>query len=269
MRCNILLVHGLETTIAGMKLSIAIIAGDEERHIGECLASLGALGDEIVVLVDDRSRDRTAAIAENYGAKVAIEEWRGFPAQRNLALERCVGEWVLFIDADERLSAELRTEIAVTLENPTHAAYRMPRHNRFFGQVLRGGGWYPDRQLRLMRRDRARYDEQRLVHETVAIDGSIGDLAAPLEHINIERLDELYRKQSRYALVEARTLASQGRRTRARNLIGAPAREFVRRYWQLGGWRDGLLGLFLCVTLAWFELVAFVMLWALTNRRHS
>lgn len=249
-----------------MTLSVAIIARDEERHIAGCLASVAGLADETLVLLDERTRDNTASVAEIHGAAVVREPWRGFPAQRNRALELCRGEWVLFLDADERVTPELAAEIrALVASADPRAGFWIPRHNLFFGQTLRGGGWYPDRQLRLLRRAAARYDEKRLVHEFAILDGPAGELDGHLRHLNIETLGELWSKQSVYALAEARTLHAQGRRARRRNLLGAPARELWRRYIVLGGWRDGPLGLFLCATLAWFELVKFAFLWTLAR----
>ncbi|WP_298817563.1 glycosyltransferase family 2 protein [Chloroflexus sp.] len=250
-------------------LSIAIIARDEARHIGGCLRSIAGLSDDVVVIVDVETRDATATIAAEHGARVLIEPWYGFSVQRNRALQHCRNEWVLFIDADERLTPELFSEIATLMyygPPATIAGYRIPRYNLFFGRRLRGGGWYPDFQLRLLRRDAASYDEGVAVHEVATVQGAIGELHGHLLHLNIERLDELWQKQARYALAEAIMLYRAGRRTRLRNLIGAPAREFTRRYFQLGGWRDGWLGLFLCATLAWHEVVKFCMLWGLRQK---
>jgi len=256
-------------------LSVAIIARDEERHIGAALDSVLGLAGEALVLLDSRSRDGTAAIGRERGARVVVEPWRGFPAQRNRALDLCAGDWVLFLDADERVPPELRDEILQIVDcrlqikeqqstiynlQSAIAGYWIPRHNLFFGRALRGGGWYPDHQLRLLRRGRARYDEARLVHEFAEIDGAAGYLAGHLLHLNIERLDELWRKQTAYAIQEAQTLYLAGRRARWRNFAGAPLRELRRRYLTLGGYRDGALGLFLCATIAYFEWVKFVHL---------
>jgi glycosyltransferase involved in cell wall biosynthesis len=267
-------------------LSVAIIARDEERYLPEALESVRGLADEILLLLDSRTRDSSAAIGRAAGARVLIEPWRGFPAQRNRALDLCAGDWVLFLDADERVTPELREEIQNLLLNPdtmtqwqddkmsestgtlspchqvtlSPTGYWIPRHNQFFGKTLRGGGWYPDHQLRLLRRGRARYDEARLVHELVLLDGPATYLDNHLLHLNIEQLDELWRKQTSYAIQEAQTLHLAGRRARWRNFIGAPLREFHRRYVALGGWRDGALGLFLCAALAYFEWVKFMHL---------
>ena len=261
-------------------LSVAIIARDEERHLPGALESVRGLADETLLLLDSRTCDRSADLGHAAGARVLIEPWRGFPAQRNRALDLCAGDWVLFLDADERVSAELRRELLeirdwrleiatgqspISNLQPSIAGYWIPRHNQFFGRTLRGGGWYPDYQLRLLRRDRARYDEARLVHELVRLDGPAAYLGGHLLHLNIERLDELWRKQTSYAIQEAQTLYLAGRRARWRNFVGAPLREFHRRYVALGGWRDGALGLFMCATLAYFEWVKFIHLKGLEN----
>ena len=250
-----------------MQLTVAIIARDEARQLAGCLTSVAGLADEVLVLLDQRTTDHSAAIATNHGARVVSAPWRGFPAQRNHALRLCTCPWVLFLDADERVTPALAAEIQALLAGrPAAVGYWLPRRNLFFGRALRGGGWYPDHQLRLLRRNAAHYDETRLVHEYAALDGAAATLHGHLLHHNIERLDELWAKQSAYALAEARTLAQAGRQTRWRNFIGAPAREFWRRYVRLGGWRDGALGLFLCATLAWFEVVKFAFLHTLSSR---
>ena len=264
-----------------LKRSIAIIARDEERYIGDCLASVAGLADEIVVLLDDRSVDQTGAVCQVYGARVYVEPWRGYPAQRNRALALCQGEWVLFLDADERVTPALYAEIATVTDGrqpdvvateqtePPIAGYWIPRYNIFFGQTLRGGGWYPDYQLRLLRRTQAHYDERRLVHELVQVKGATRRLGEHLLHYNIEHAGEFWHKQTSYALAEARTLVADGQQVRWRTFVGAPLREFWRRFIVLHGWRDGLLGLFLCGTLAWFEVVRCGFMWVLQAERAS
>lgn len=251
---------------AAQSLAVAIIARDEERHIDAAIASVADLADEVVALIDDRTSDATAAICRARGARVLLEPWRGFPAQRNYALASCNADWVLFLDADERVTLELAGEIRALLATaPAAAGFWIPRYNLFFGRRLYGGGWYPDRQLRLLRRGRARYDESRLVHEYAELDGAAGTLQSHLLHLNIERFGELWRKQRAYAIQEARTLYLAGVRPRRRNFIGAPAREFYRRFVQLHGYRDGALGMFLCATLAFFELVKYLHLMGLSR----
>lgn len=256
-----------------MSIAVAIIARDEARHIGAALASVAALADELLVLLDDRTSDDTAQVARAAGATVAVEPWRGFAAQRNRALDLCRSEWVLFLDADERVSPELAAEILAMVgpggqASPAVAGYWLPRHNQFFGRVARGGGWYPDHQLRLLRRAQARYDTDMHVHEYAQLAGEAAFLHGHLLHINIERADEFWRKQTSYAIHEAQSLYRAGRRARWRNFVGAPVRELVRRYLRLGGWRDGWLGLALCGSLAYFELVKFAHLRGLQRMLH-
>ncbi|MBO9384029.1 MAG: glycosyltransferase family 2 protein [Roseiflexus sp.] len=251
-------------------LSVAIIARNEERHIGGALASVVDLAGEIVAVIDNRSCDATADICHTFGARVHIEPWRGFPAQRNRALDLCTGAWVLFLDADEQVTPDLAAEIRAALTGESGmAGFWIPRHNLFFGRQLQGGGWYPDYQLRLMRRNCARYDEARTVHEFPALDGPSGRMQGHLLHHNIEHLNELWRKQRAYAIQEAHTLLLAGASVRWRTFVGAPAREFYRRFVTLHGYRDGALGLFLCATMAYFEVVKYVHLKGLTMLRHS
>lgn len=250
-------------------LSVAIIARDEERHIGGCLESIAGVADEVVIVLDARSRDRTEEVGRAHGAHIFVEAWQSYPAQRNRALAHCRGDWVLFVDADERLTPELRHELRTLQLQPGAnqqengqriGGYWIPRSNQFFGQALRGGGWYPDRQLRLLWRTTAHYPEDRLVHEVASYEGAADTLKGHLLHINIESLGEFWQKQTAYALAEARMLSRAGHRTRWRNFVGSPLREFWRRYVRLGGWRDGPLGFFLCASLAWFEVVKYSFL---------
>ncbi len=250
-------------------LSVAIIARDEERHIGAALQSAAAIADELVVLLDPRTADRSAEIAAQHGAVVRYHPFSSFSNQRNHALGLCRGAWVLFLDADERLSAELVAELDQwrTEGGVNFAGYSMPRYNLYFGRALQGGGWYPDRQLRLLRRTQAHYDEARLVHELVQLDGSAGQLRQHLLHINIEHWAELHEKQRRYAIAEAQTLVRAGRWAKWRNLVLQPAREVWRRFVTWRGYRDGALGLALALTMGYYELVKYVHLKALARVR--
>ena len=174
----------------------------------------------------------------------------------------------------ETQNSKLKTQNS-SPHNPIPSAnivgYWIPRRNLFFGKAVRGGGWYPDHQLRLLRRDSAHYDETRVVHELAMLAGEAGLLHGHLLHLNIENRHELWSKQRGYAIQEAQTIMLAGQSARWRNLLGAPAREFYRRFVQLDGWRDGWLGLLLCATLAFFELVKYVHVLALQRmlRRRS
>lgn len=251
-----------------LPISVAIIAKNEARHIQAALASVHAYVREVVVLVDAGTSDDTAAIATAMGAtQVEITPWRGFPAQRNLALTRCTQPWVFFLDADERVETTLWDELSQLM--PSVAAdvdgMWVPRHNVFFGRVLVGGGWYPDYQLRIVRRTAARYDEQIEVHEVATVPGRTMHMQGHLTHLNIETFAELWHKQAAYARREAATMAQAGRTVRWRNYVGAPIREFVYRYIRHAGWRDGWVGMVLALVMAWFAMMSFVELARMTR----
>lgn len=252
-----------------MLLSIVLIARDEERYIAGALESAAPVADELLVVLDPRTTDRTAEIAHEYGAIVVERRFVSFPRQRNAALEQSRGEWVLFLDADERLTPELIAELREfrSQHEHKHSGYWLPRFNLYFGRRLRGGGWYPDRQLRLLRRDCACYDESRLVHELVQLNGSTAELRGHLLHINIESWPELHAKQRRYALAEAQTLALAGVRAKWRNLVLQPLREINRRFVTWQGYRDGVLGLVLALTMGYYELVKYLHLKGLERSR--
>ncbi len=262
-------------------ITAAVIARNEERHIADCLASL-AWADERLV-VDSFSTDRTVEIAHRFTERVYSREFRSFPSQRNAALDLARGDWVLFVDADERvtpaLAEEIRSRVGIAPaegegedasppctggieggEASSPAGYWIPRRNIILGKWMQHTGWYPDHQLRLLRRERARYDEGQEVHEVPTLDGPAGYLENPLVHYNYDRLGQFLAKQDFYAGYAARTLFGEGVRPRPHNFVLQPLREFRRRYVTLQGYRDGGHGLLLSALLAYYNLVAYLRL---------
>ena len=235
-----------------MTLTAAVIARDEEDTLGDCLRTL-AFADERLVLLDSATRDRTRAVAEQHGARVEERAFDNFAMQREAALGLATGDWVLFVDADERVTPALRDEILARVADPgDRRAFWIPRHNYLMGRLVRHAGWFPDYQLRLLERRAAHFDPRRVVHELALVDGPVGYLRQPLVHFNYRDLGEFVRKQERYCVLEAqRWLATFGR-PRRRALIGQPAREFWRRYVELQGFREGGLGLLLSLLLAYY-----------------
>jgi glycosyltransferase involved in cell wall biosynthesis len=235
-----------------VSLTAAIIARDEERTIGDCLDSIG-FADERLVLVDSSTTDRTREIARLHDARVEERAFDNFAAQRDAALGLACGEWVLFVDADERVSPALRDEVVACLRRPDGMrGYWIPRHNYLMGRVVRHAGWFPDYQLRLLERSAAHFDPARPVHEVAIVDGPVGYLREPLVHYNYASLREFIAKQERYCPLEAERWLREFGRPRARAVVGQPLREFWRRYVELEGYRDGPLGLILSVTLAYY-----------------
>lgn len=240
----------------------AIIARDEAAHLGACLDTLSWADDRLVVL-DDRTADDSASIARSKGARVVERRFRTFPIQRNAALDLATTPWILFVDADERVTPSLAAEVRraiVSPGEPAPAGYWIPRRNFIWGGWIRHGGWYPDYQLRLLNVGRARYDEQRDVHELVRLAGEDAYLSEALIHYNYDRLDQFFAKQRFYTSLEAERLARAGQRARPRNFALQPIRELRRRFVELEGWRDGWRGLLLATLLAWYTGVTYAKL---------
>ncbi|HLZ29551.1 MAG TPA: glycosyltransferase family 2 protein [Chloroflexota bacterium] len=234
------------------RLTAVVIARDEESSLGACLESI-AFADERLVLVDAATRDRTREVARSAGARVAEQAFVNFATQRDAALALATGDWVLFVDADERVTPALRDEVLRTVNQPGGCrGFWIPRHNYLLGHVVRHAGWFPDYQLRLLERGAAHFDPLRPVHELALVDGAIGHLREPLLHFNYRSLGEFIAKQERYCPLEAERWLGRFGRPRRRALVGQPVREFWRRYVALAGYREGLLGLVLSVLLAYY-----------------
>jgi (heptosyl)LPS beta-1,4-glucosyltransferase len=233
------------------QLATIVIAKDETKHIADCVASLRWADD--VIVCDNFSRDDTAELAQRAGARVISQfPHEDFAQAHNLALDTATeADWVLFVDADERATPDLAEEIkAVVGGSLPPAGYWLPRHNYLFGRLTLHAGYYPDYQMRLLRRGHARYE--RPVHEVVVLDGAEGHLRNPLIHYNYDTLDQFHAKQRRYIQFDAQELDQQGICFKKRNLLLQPWRHFWWRYVTLQGYRDGLHGLRLCLLLAYY-----------------
>lgn len=244
-----------------VELAAVILTRNEGRHIGDCLASL-AWADECVVF-DTDSTDGTIEIAESLGARVVQHPFESFAAQRNAALEAVDARWIFFVDADERVTPELADEVRRVIRyegEQARAGWWVPRHNYMIGHRMRGGGWYPDYQLRLLRKGKARYDPAHPVHEIVLLDGQAGYLEHPFIHYNYDTVRQFRRKMGRYTDFEARILQQRGVRARPWTYVTMPLREFWRRFVTLHGYRDHLYGLLFCGLMAWYTLQTYVRL---------
>jgi glycosyltransferase involved in cell wall biosynthesis len=248
-------------------LTAIVLTLNEATHLPDCLASLRSLTDRIIVL-DSGSTDGTRAIAESSGATIVTRPFDGYANQRNAALDLADSEWVVFLDADERLTGPGIAEIKDAMRNatPDLTVGWLPRRNIMFGREIRGGGWWPDEQARLLRRTRARFDPDRQVHEVVMTDGASLRLTEPMIHLNYRNRREFIAKQRAYT--NRRVAQSFGEPVpRVRAYVGAPARELWRRFVRLKGYRDGLTGLLLAGVLAMEEIRAVRLLRAGGQRR--
>ena len=230
-------------------LSVIVITKNEESVIGRCLASV-AWADERIV-VDSGSSDRTLAIAQELGAQIHVTtDWPGPGPQRNRAVERAQGDWILALDADEWVSAELRAEIERTIAHPVeHVAYRMPRLSSYCGRPMRHSGWWPDYVSRLFRRGHAQYAGG-IVHDHLLPRGSIGTLEAHLLHEAFVDLEEVLQKLNSYSTWGAQNLSAQGRSAGLGTALGHGAWAFLRTYLLRRGFLDGREGLMLAISNA-------------------
>ncbi|MCC7372830.1 MAG: glycosyltransferase family 2 protein [Chloroflexi bacterium] len=235
----------------GPTVTVAVVALNEAELIEGCLVS-AAWADELLVIVDAATTDATVTLAEAHGARVVTRPWRGWPNQRNAALDLASSDWVLFLDGDERITPALAQEVRRTLATAGETAgCWVPRRNVIAGEWVKHAGWWPDRQLRLLRRTAARYDEGVSVHEVATLDGPDAILQEPMLHLNYDSLTEFREKQARFAKLEAATLWEHGIRPRPHSVVLQPIREFRRRTVELGGIRQGPLGLRLGAEMAY------------------
>ena len=233
--------QGLQRT----PLSAVLITLNAASQLDACLASL-AFADEILV-VDSGSTDATVEIAQRHGARVLQQAWLGFGPQKQFAVKSASHDWVLCLDADERVSPVLHDSIAKTLvrqHSSGHTAWRMARANVFMGRVLRHGEGYPDWSLRLFHREHARWSDD-MVHENIVVpaDTAVGTLAGDLMHESSETLSIYLAKQNRYTDLQAQRLFEAGKRAGALRIALAPLVRFFKFYVFRLGFLDGVPGL--------------------------
>jgi glycosyltransferase involved in cell wall biosynthesis len=226
--------------MARSPLSAVLITRNAASQLPACLAAL-SFCDEIVV-VDSGSTDDTAAIARGHGARVIEQEWLGFGPQKQFAVGQASNDWVLCIDADERVSDELRAGIVAELAAPKFRAYRFPRCNRFMGRYLRHGEGYPDWSLRLFDRRHARWSDD-AVHEKVLTGAVVGELRGDLLHDSAETLAHYLAKQDRYTTLAAQEALARGKRATLLHMMLSPLVRFIKFYFVRLGLLDGLPGL--------------------------
>lgn len=232
--------------MAEPRVSALIIARDEAAHLAGCIASV-RWADEVVVVVDSSSRDATEQIARSHADRIDIRHFDTFAAQRNHALGLAGGDWVFAIDADERSSAEQAAEIRARISRAprSHAGFRVPIRSMILGREFSHSGTQCDRPLRLFRRARGRWVGE--VHETVELDGDVGQLETPLTHQTLADIRTFLAKIDRYTTLEAMRLHRDARPVRAADLTLRPLWTFAKLYLGKQGYRDGLEGFMFCM----------------------
>jgi glycosyltransferase involved in cell wall biosynthesis len=239
-----------------LKISAVMITCNAGRTIGRALESVRAVCAEAIV-VDSGSTDSTVSICRELGAKVIQKQWEGYSRQKNFAVEQAACPWILSLDADEELTAELAQEIRGLDDDTAYDGFRMPRRNYYFGRALRFGGQFPDLQLRLFRKGSGRFNDRPL-HESVEVKGAVGRLRGVLEHDSDPTLEDYFEKFGRYTELEAQRLLTEGHRPTGIGLVVglvvAPFWKFVRRYFFKLGFLDGVPGL-LAAALGSFTMI--------------
>ena len=242
-------------------LSVTIIARDEEDRIADAIRSVG-FADEIVVL-DSGSRDGTVALCRSLGARVVETDWPGYVAQKNRALKHTTHEWVLSIDADERVSPGLAEAIKKALAtDPPVSGFLVARRQRYLGRWIRFCGWYPDRRIRLFRRSRCRWGGTD-PHDRVEADGPVRRLSGDLLHEPYRNLADHLATINRYSTIFAQQAQAQGRRARWWDLVFRPPLFFLKRYLLNLGFLDGIHGVLVCAMGAFSVLCRWAKLYEL------
>ncbi len=241
-------------------VSVTIITRDEAAHIEACVASVAWAAD--VLVVDSGSADDTAARARAAGARVIVRDWPGYAAQKNFAAGEAAHDWILSLDADERVTPELAAEIQSRLaQGAPVCGYRMPRVTWHLGRWIRTTDWYPDYQIRLYDRRRARWTPRR-VHESVQADGPIEQLSRDLQHFAYRDLTHHHQTMDRYTTLAAAEMFEQGRRAGILHLTVHPWAAFVRNYLLRRGFLDGVPGFVISSMNAYYVFLKFAKLWA-------
>ncbi len=250
-----------------MGVSVTVITYNESANIAAALESV-AWADEIIV-IDSESTDDTAEIARRSTSKVIVRPWSGYVAQKNFAAEQAAHDWIFSLDADERVTPALAHEIRRVVERPSAAAgYRVPRVNYHLGRWIRSTDWYPDYQLRLYDRRRARWTG-RYVHESVKADGPVVDLQNDLQHYAYGDIAHHLQSIDRYTSLAARQMFEDGRRANWFDVLIHPPLAFVRNYLLRGGFRDGMPGLIVSVMNSYYVSLKFAKLWELCSHSTS
>jgi glycosyltransferase involved in cell wall biosynthesis len=254
---------GENPMMAQPTLSVIIAARNEAHQIADCVRSV-AFADEVIVL-DSNSTDGTADAARAAGATVHVTDWPGYGRQQQRGISLATGDWVLSLDADERISEELAREIGAAIAQPSADGYRLPRHSSFCGQFMDHCGWRPDYTLRLVKRERAGFTDH-FLHAHMTVDGRRADLRSPIIHYSYRDLDDVLEKLSRYsrgAAIDARDHGQRGSLARA---LASGFWAFLRTYLLRQGFRDGRMGFVLALYNAQTSYYKYLRLWMMQRQ---
>ena len=245
------------------KISVTVITKDEEKNISDCLRSVN-WADEIIV-VDSESTDRTAELAKQFTDKIFIRKWEGYVPQKKYALSLASNEWVLSLDADERITPELKEEI-LNLAPANYSGFRIRRKNFLLKKEITSCGWEKDYQLRLMRKDKSSFSD-RLVHEKFIVDGQVEKLKNPMIHYTFTSFSEYFSKINHYSSLKAQELFQKKERVGAWTIFSHTVSAFFAFFIFRRGFKDGVYGLIISLLHSVSTMMNYIKLWELQNRK--
>ena len=245
-------------------ITVTVITRNEAARLADALRSV-QWADEIVV-VDSESDDGTVAVAREFTDRVFVRPWPGYGAQKNYAASMAAHDWILSLDADERVTPPLADEIRRTLAvGPTYSGYRIPRVTWHLNRWIRSTDWHPDYQLRLYDRRASQWDLRR-VHESMMVSGRVGQLSGELEHLPYRTISDHLETIDRYTTYASQQMHEEGRRAGLLQVAGHPPLAFIRNYVLKGGFREGTAGFVVSAMNAYYVFLKFAKLWELTRR---
>jgi glycosyltransferase involved in cell wall biosynthesis len=245
------------------KISVTIITKDEEKNISECLKSV-SWADEIIV-VDSESTDRTVELAKQFTDKIFIRKWEGYVPQKRYALSLAANEWVLSLDADERITPELKEEI-LNLSPGDFSGFKIRRKNFLMNKEITSCGWEKDYQLRLFKKNEANLND-RLVHEKFVVEGKVGTLKNPMLHYTFTSFEEYLNKINSYTSLKAQELFQKKKRVGAWTIFSHTVSAFFAFFIIRRGFKDGVYGLIISILHSVSTMMNYIKLWELQNRK--
>lgn len=244
-------------------LSVAIITKNEEKNIEYALESVKDAA-EIIVL-DSFSTDKTPEICRKYTDKIFQKEWQGYAKQKQSAVDLATNKWVLILDADERLTPELKAEIMHAIEQDKFDGFYLPRKNFFMGKWIKHSGWWPDYILRVFKKDLGRIEE-REVHEKISLNGSASYLKNPLEHYTYNSISEFIKKMDNYSCLSAKEMKKKEASVGIFDLMVKPFATFIKMFFIRLGLMDGLHGLILAVFYSYYTFLKYAKTWEMSKK---
>jgi glycosyltransferase involved in cell wall biosynthesis len=247
-----------------MSVSVVIVTENEEKNIGDALKSVKDFED--IVVVDSFSEDRTVEICKKYTYRVYQHKWQGYAKQKQMAVDYAEKPWVLILDADERVTQRLKSEIMEEIKNASFSGFYIPRKNFFLDKWIRHGGWWPDYTLRLFLKDMA-FIKDRKVHEKVVVKGKVGYLKNPLEHYTYRTVSDYIKKIDRYSTLSAEELREKGVNPGMITMVVHPVSTFFKMFFLRGGFMDGIHGLILAILYSYYTFLKYLKLWESSSHK--